>query len=516
MARSRVSKLIALPTHADALRASLLLSLGLSPLACGGTALTTSNGDGGSSAQAGANAQGGTNPVGGMTSGGAGSTGGTGSPRSCENPTVSPVTKLTNCSNGLSHRAEATACTYTSPPPPSAGGEGGGGGEASAGGSTPCTGSADCSTLLRGYCEFGGDAESVCRSGCLTDADCGGGVCLCDGTSPGRCTSGDCHVDADCGKDAFCAPVPPPPGCGSPVFRCVTLQDECSTDADCAPLDRDCRVQIGRRTCVDTRVCGRPFLVAEAPRLAATAARADWLDTTLIPDSSNLTPIERAQLSAYWARLGQMEHASIAAFARFSLQLLSLGAPSRLVEACNRALADETAHARSCFALASAYGGTAVGPAPLDIEHCFDDPSLTGIAKLVLREGCLGETVAALEAVAAAECAVDPAVQRALTRIARDEQNHTGLAFQFLRWALSVSSPEVRRELAREAAQRLADFENSAQQGERSATDQRLAAHGLLGTDALRDVHLAAVRDVSRPLLAALFDFEASKAASAV
>jgi rubrerythrin len=138
--------------------------------------------------------------------------------------------------------------------------------------------------------------------------------------------------------------------------------------------------------------------------------------------------------------------------------------------------------------------------------------SLTAIAKLVLREGCLGETVAALEAVAAAEVASDPVVKRALERIASDELSHADLAFQFLRWALSLSSPEERYELACEAAQQLADFESDARHGERTPTDDRLAAHGLLGSEALGAIHLAAARDVSRPLLAALFEQEPSEA----
>ena len=189
---------------------------------------------------------------------------------------------------------------------------------------------------------------------------------------------------------------------------------------------------------------------------------------------------------------------------------MSLGAPSELVEACNRALADETAHTRTCFGLASAYGGTAIGPARLDIEHCFEDTSLLAIAKLVLREGCLGETVASLEALAAAEVASDPAVKRALTQIANDELRHAELAFKFLRWALTLSSVEEHHELAREAAQQLADFESDARNAEREAKGDRLARHGLVAGDALRAIHLAAVRDVTRPLLAALFDVETS------
>jgi len=287
-------------------------------------------------------------------------------------------------------------------------------------------------------------------------------------------------------------------------------KDQCITSADCAGAT--CAYQTDHRICSNV-VCGRPFLIAGAERVAAVTPRGDWFDPTLTPNPSDLTPVQRAQLAAHWARLGQMEHASIAAFARFQLQLLSLGAPSELVEACNRALSDETAHARTCFAMASAYGGTPVGPGRLDIEHCFEDTSLGAVAKLVLREGCLGETVASLEAMAAAEVSSDPAVKQALTRIAHDELSHAELAFKFLRWALSHASAELRHELACAAAQQLADFESNARSAERERTDDRLAAHGLLAGDALRAIHLAAVRDVSRPLLAALFDVEASSVA---
>ena len=131
-----------------------------------------------------------------------------------------------------------------------------------------------------------------------------------------------------------------------------------------------------------------------------------------------------------------MEHASIAAFARFSLQLLSLGAPSELVEACTAALADETAHTKLCFGIASAYAGRALGPGPLDVAGSLDVTSLVDIVDLVIAEGCLGETGAALEALEAANTAADPVIVAAYAQIARDEQRHAELAFRFVRWAL--------------------------------------------------------------------------------
>jgi hypothetical protein len=131
-----------------------------------------------------------------------------------------------------------------------------------------------------------------------------------------------------------------------------------------------------------------------------------------------------------------MEHASIAAFARFQLQLLSLGAPPELVQACNQALIDETAHTQLCFGLASAYAGSAVGPGPLDVTHSLAVTSLADIVDLVLVEGCFGETSAALEALDAATTAADPVVRRTYEQIAADEERHAELAFRFVRWAL--------------------------------------------------------------------------------
>jgi hypothetical protein len=131
-----------------------------------------------------------------------------------------------------------------------------------------------------------------------------------------------------------------------------------------------------------------------------------------------------------------MEHASIAAFARFSLQLLSLGAPPELVDACTRALADETAHTRLCFGIASAYAGHALGPGPLDVSGSLELTSLADIVDLVIAEGCFGETSAALQALEAGAAARDPAICAAYARIAVDEERHAELAFHFVRWAL--------------------------------------------------------------------------------
>jgi hypothetical protein len=182
--------------------------------------------------------------------------------------------------------------------------------------------------------------------------------------------------------------------------------------------------------------------VAPAAHIDAWGVSNEWT-----PSVGGLTDAERRAAAQHWTRMGQMEHASIAAFARFSLQLLSLGAPPELLEDCTRALQDETAHAKLCFQLASAYAACAVGPGPLDVEGCLDVTSLADIVDLVIVEGCFGETSAALIALEAAELASDPVIEAAYSRIAADEQRHAELAFRFVRWALERDPVLVRDRL---------------------------------------------------------------------
>jgi hypothetical protein len=369
--------------------------------------------------------------------------------------------------------------------------------------------------LPLGYCDQHFAAVSQCKAGCQQDGDCATGqLCECDGFAPaGKCVPGSCQIDADCGANSYCAPVTQ--ACSNTTFMCTGTADLCTTDADCAGFGYCANSASTRRECSNA-VCGRPFLVTDCARLADVTSRGDWLNSRVTPDLAGLSPLRRAELSAHWARLGQMEHASIAAFARFNLQLLSLGAPGELIEACNRALVDETAHTRLCFALASEYGGAALGPARLDIEHCFEDASLEGIMKLVLREGCLGETVAALEAIEAAAVATDPAVKSVLSRIARDEQAHAELAFQFLAWALTQASPEARAQLEREAQRALDEFEAAALARPSDQRRDSLASDGIIGTEALRAIHLDAVREIVEPLSSAILRQSASANHSAL
>jgi hypothetical protein len=206
-----------------------------------------------------------------------------------------------------------------------------------------------------------------------------------------------------------------------------------------------CRLLEGYAECCD----GRPFIVGDEIRTAPAVRRADWMGYER-PTLAGLGAAERAALAAAWQADGAMEHASIASFARFVLHLLALGAPPSLVIAAQQAMADEVEHARRCFALAGAYAGEPVGPGPLAIEGALAGPiSLREAAVAAVVEGCIGETLAAHQALAAAEVEKDPVVRRVLEGIAEDEARHAELAWRFVAWALGQGGAEVHEAVAR-------------------------------------------------------------------
>ncbi len=187
----------------------------------------------------------------------------------------------------------------------------------------------------------------------------------------------------------------------------------------------------------------RPFLVGADLRSSEVAERDDW--ALVIPPA--LVPHARTAefLAASWLKDALEEHASIAAFARFTMLLLSVGAPPELVIASQRASLDEVQHARACFALARRYGSREVGPAELHVADSLSLMSLAELAALTVAEGCVGETLGALLAQEQLGKARDPEVIRVLQRVAKDEARHAELAWKFLGWALRRGGPALER-----------------------------------------------------------------------
>ena len=154
--------------------------------------------------------------------------------------------------------------------------------------------------------------------------------------------------------------------------------------------------------------------------------------------ANQLADKDRELVAQAWIEMGLAEHASVASFARFILELLALGAPASLVSAAIEAMKDEVEHARLCFGVAKHWSGKPVGPGRLDISSVLeDDVSHERIVHSTIVEGCVGETIATRVASAAHELTEDDQIRAVLARIAADEGRHAELAWRFVSWALN-------------------------------------------------------------------------------
>jgi hypothetical protein len=266
-------------------------------------------------------------------------------------------------------------------------------------------------------------------------------------------------------------------------------------------FDRKCVEGIGG--------CGRPFLVGGVERRALAEPRCDWAAASRAPAHlAELSPDVRSRLAEHWALAGLLEHASIAAFARFSLELLALGAPPELVRDATSAMADETRHASACFALACAYGA-AVGPGPLPVGDCLSAPTLESVVRTVLLEGCIGETVAAAEARELARRVSDPVVSETLELIQSDETRHAALAYRFVRWAFERGGATL-RDLVRNTLARELEKARRETPPPASDDDSRLLALGLPTASFRASLRRDVLDRVVRPCLEGLLASEPS------
>jgi hypothetical protein len=265
---------------------------------------------------------------------------------------------------------------------------------------------------------------------------------------------------------------------------------------------------------VTTSFCGvgRPYLVDGRARVARLSSQAgDWSRAGSSPEVGGLRADVRAALADAWASDALLEHASVAAFARFSLELLAWGAPSDLVTDAHLAALDEVRHAGHCFRLASAYRGAPVEPARFPLEGSVPiAANLPALAVATFHEGCVGETIAALVASEQRARASDPAVQAVLDGIAADEARHAELAWRTVAWAIRAGGADV-VEALRGALERIHEC------APRPEDDARLGGetgHGRLDAAAVRAVFVRGLQDLVLPCARALLANHESRSAA--
>ncbi len=228
---------------------------------------------------------------------------------------------------------------------------------------------------------------------------------------------------------------------------------------------------------------GRQLRRLGRPLHAAVHEGSPWLTrVTMVAEPQ----ADLGQVADAWRTNGQTEHASVAAFAELSLELVALGAPPRLIAAAHQDALDEMRHTEQCFSLAQALDGRPRGPRDFAAASRMLPrlgPRALRLAHLAvtsLYDGALYEGLSARVVAELARTAVDPRVRPVLEAIARDEARHAAHGFEIVRWCLDEGGAPVARALA-VAIDRVRDAQPHALIPDARAADGRWEHFGIPG-----------------------------------
>lgn len=159
-----------------------------------------------------------------------------------------------------------------------------------------------------------------------------------------------------------------------------------------------------------------------------------------------------AALAVAWRENGLTEHASVAAFARLSVDLLALGAPMQLIMDAHQDAIDEIRHTDLCFSLARDLDGQAIGPAAFaDVYQAKTLPqgshnqtrALAALAVDSIVEGAFHEGVSARVLGLLSKRVENQRVVDLLKQIAADEGRHAAHGWDVALWCLQAGGLPV-------------------------------------------------------------------------
>lgn len=195
---------------------------------------------------------------------------------------------------------------------------------------------------------------------------------------------------------------------------------------------------------------GRPLILPENGDVALVAPLAPGsLHPRLpAPELQRPPPKLAPRVFEYWRLQAQLEHASVASFARARLELLALGAPRDLIARYAAAAQDELRHAALSLAVLEAWGQRGLSFGPIAVQAAprrgaSRDAALRALARRTLDEAFEPESAAALALFGAAERADCPNLARVLHQIAEEERGHARLALDTVGWCLAESGSSL-------------------------------------------------------------------------
>ena len=161
------------------------------------------------------------------------------------------------------------------------------------------------------------------------------------------------------------------------------------------------------------------------------------------PTQPQVDAEDREGLAQAWRENARTEHASVAAFARLTAELMALGAPPDLLAAAQRDAAEELRHTHLCFGLATGIDGVKAGPGPFPGARLapgggrIRSLAVARLAVEALVDGALNEGVSARIVGRLAKGCTDPAIRAVLAEIASDEGRHAVHGWDAVAWCLA-------------------------------------------------------------------------------
>lgn len=218
-------------------------------------------------------------------------------------------------------------------------------------------------------------------------------------------------------------------------------------------------------------VLGRPFSLEKGGFLVAPVMSSPSItieEVVAVPENaSTFEPIipeaDRNKAAQYWAKVAMMEHASVASFSRFSLELMSIGAPVDLLSGAHQAALDEVRHTQVSLDIANQFGSTNFTPGSFPIsreaaDFAFGD--VEKIAEAAALEGCIEETLAAAVVFEQARVMQIPSLKAQIRSVGLDEANHAAFAWRAVQWMTSTF-PQTQQVVAKVFADRAAKYKDT-------------------------------------------------------
>ncbi len=187
-------------------------------------------------------------------------------------------------------------------------------------------------------------------------------------------------------------------------------------------------------------------------------------------------------LASYWTRVAFMEHAAIGAFARLTLELLSLGATPAILRKASSSIEEEIHHAEISFSLASHYSGESIGPWDYSwiLSSWFRKVTKEVLAREGFIDGLIGEGIAAEMALWQSEKTSNTDLKNIFYIIYEDERKHALFWWEIVNWCFETANPDEYRKLEKTFLKILSEFDKKSKSSEEGySSDNELTVDGL-------------------------------------